>query len=72
VRLTRPIVYRSYLLRSWEGRSEPGERRFIVEMVTGMPSRWGFASIDELLDFLREELERRQPAEEQPPDQSRG
>lgn len=67
MRPRRPIVYRSYLLRSWEGRGEPGERRFIVELVTGMPRRWAFVTIDELCSFLREELAEREPAAEPRP-----
>lgn len=57
MRRSRSIVYRSYLLRFWAGRGESGERRFIVELVTGAPRRWTFATVDELCAFLREELD---------------
>lgn len=67
MRRQRPIVYRSYLLRFWEGRGDAGERRFIVELVTGAPRRWAFVTLDELCDFLREELAQQGVPLEQPP-----
>ena len=55
----KPPYYRSFLLTCWEERSRdtavPVVRRFgLQEPRTGQ--RRGFASLEELIDFLRAEL----------------
>jgi hypothetical protein len=52
--------YRSYLIRCWlsvETESSAATvERFIVEVVSDEPRRWGFDTFDELVAFLRAEM----------------
>lgn len=53
-------MYRSYLIRCWMDVAPASDsvavRRFIVEEISATPRRWGFATLDELIDFLWIEL----------------
>jgi hypothetical protein len=59
----QPPVYRSYLLRFWEERSEQPVRRVwrcsLEDPLTG--SRHGFANLTALTDWLNTELARPAP-----------
>ena len=51
--------YHSYLLRCWvimERGAGPIAERFVVERVSDEPRRWGFNTLEDLIDFLRAEL----------------
>jgi len=51
--------YHSYLIRCWvilEGEAGPVAERFVVERVSDEPRRWGFNTLEDLIDFLRAEL----------------
>jgi len=39
-----------------EGEAGPVAERFVVERVSDEPRRWGFNTLEDLIDFLRAEL----------------
>lgn len=46
--------YCSYLLRCWQ--EQPSVWRFAVQEVSGEQRQWAFASFEQMMDFLLDEL----------------